>query len=223
MKTNLRKLLSTLLAVAIVFGLFAAMPQTARAATGRIDIGGSIGLELSGNKGGTGWSWSAGNNVLNLDSAYTKQQIVINCAASDTISIVYSGNVTVFGIRCDGSMRIGRNTSDGKLTIDDIGGNTGIYAHGNVTISGIADIMINSVYSGIYAYGNVTISGGTVAINSSSGMGIRADENVTISGGTVAINSTSYGINAGENVTISGGTVAINSTGIGDGAHRQKY
>jgi hypothetical protein len=210
MKTKSRKLLSTLLALVMVFGLFAAMPRTASAETGTIDIGGDTALNLNVNRGGTGWFWSAGSNVLNLDSAYTGEYILINCLIIDTINIVYSGNVRVSGIRCEGNMSIGRNTSDGKLRIENSPGYDEIYVHGNLTISGVADVLINATHRGIYSLGNITISGGTVTINSNDD-GIRAFNYVTISGGTVTINSNDDGIYAGY-IIISGGIVTINST-----------
>jgi len=206
-----------------------------------IDIGGVTGVKIAANQSGTGWTWEAATKTLTLTSAYTGQPIYIHCAATDTINLVYSGNVTItnpyhdFGaLTCDG--RLNMTGSGGTFTLDSSDGygmgstrvtiNSGAYNiisdveglwsdGGNITISGGSVTISTSSNRGIRAYNSdVIINGGTVTISSGGNAGIEAN-NISISGGTVAINTLIYGIDALYNVAISGGTVAINTEAVG--------
>ncbi len=97
---------------------------------------------------------------------------------------------------------------NGDNTLSSIG--TGIYAAGDVSISGTGKVDITADTTGIDAVGDVSISDtGTVDITAGT-YGICADGgSVSISGGTVTIKNASIGIYAGGSVTITDGTVNI--------------
>jgi len=201
-----------------------------------MDIGGVDNVDIASNQSGTGWTWTASSKTLTLTSAYTREFIQIRCAQTDTINLVYSGNVTIknphidlCALLCDG--RLNMTGSGGTLTIDSTDGwgigvervtiNNGVYnissgsdgisSNGGIAINGGSVAISTSSSSGIYGYhSDVSINGGTVTIAAGGSAGIEAD-NITISGGTVAINTLANGIIASYNVAISGGTVAINA------------
>jgi len=119
-----------------------------------------------------------------------------------------------------------------------IGYSFGIRANGNITIQGSGTLTVTAgtaaqISCGIYADGNVTISGGTVTAtggettqDSRGSNGINAD-GVTISGGTVTATggkaaNNSRGIYAYTNVTISGGTVTATG-GEATGEESESY
>ena len=90
----------------------------------------------------------------------------------------------------------------------------GIYAYGNITVSGEGTLNIAADY-GIYTSGgNVTIEGGELTINAEE-YGIWAyDGNVTIEDGELTINAVEYGIHVSDgNVTIEKGTTKITVSG----------
>jgi hypothetical protein len=87
------KTLVQLVTLAIIFAL-AATP--AFAATGTMDIGGTKVSGLGSDRSGTGWSWNASTGALTLDNTYTGEVVAINCATSDSIDLVYSGDVRLF-------------------------------------------------------------------------------------------------------------------------------
>ena len=184
-----KKSLSILLAVAVAIGLFAATPLSATAATGALDVGGRHLDDLRQDDSGLGWRWSSATNTIALTSAFTGNNIRINCNPGDTVNFVYTGDVKInnssgSAIECNGSMNI--NGSGGRLTISS--GDTAIHTGGDLTIRGGADIAIDSRSSGITAGGGVSISGSTVDVSAVND-GISSSGNVAINNSSGSVKS----------------------------------
>jgi hypothetical protein len=209
------------------------LPTTAAyAATGSMDIDGTTGVSLATDQSGTGWTWTAASATLTLNSSYTGEAIKINCASTETVNLVYTGNVTVASssatasaLTCDGWLNI--SGSGGTLSLSYTGG--GYF--GALTVNG--DLIVNSgtvnaessgtsdasrIAAAIRTYGLLTISGAasvTAQVTGANANGIASENNIVIStSGTVTANSTGSGYALytpawGSSVAISGGTVAL--------------
>jgi len=182
-----------------IIAFFVLTTPTAMAATGWMTVGNYV-PDLTVNASDAGWSWTAATNTLELNSAYSGFDINIQCASTDNINLVYTGDVSVVtagtsAIHCGGGLTI--NGSGGTLTL------------------GASESAIT------FDYGSLTINSGTIVMtttstNSSACSILGAMKNVTIGGSAnVTINSNAIGIAAG-NVTISTtGEVNIATTAVG--------
>ena len=155
------------------------------------------------------------NAELTIELVGTNTVIIDNSECTSYAIYIANGNLIIEG--------------NGSLTAT---GDTGIYAWGNISISGentsvIAtgnygiqtnggDIDIdggkveaNGGYNGIVAYGNISISGGEVRATATyeSGTGIYAEGNIDIDGGKVEANGGYGGIYADGNIDIDGDKV----------------
>ena len=188
--------------------LFLAVCTNLNAATGNMTIGGTSVPDLSINATGTGWTWNATTETLDLTSVYTGKSIEINCQSTDVINLVYDGNITVSNATADG-----------------------IYCNGSLTIGGSNGILTfaytgeDYMYSGLTTMQSLTINSGDINIESSSShpdFGASAvyavgGFNIT---GTANVTSTATGDNAHGLYTEAGnseisttGTVTVNATG----------
>ena len=195
-----------------------------------IGIGGMDHIDIATNQNGTGWDWIASSKTLTLTSAYTGEPILIKCAATDTVSFEYSGNITITNNVWESALYC-----EGNLNVAGSGGTLTLNSPSDYGLSARGRIIINSGTFNIYAYNNgieansdITINGGTITISTADEYGMYGiysydDGNVTISGGTITIRANQGGISVADNgnVTISGGTLMIISydSGIttGDG------
>lgn len=171
-------------------------------------VGGTPYVDLASNRAGAGWAWNAATATLMLDSSYTGSNIQINCASTDTINLVYTGNVSIVGssdiisaLVCEGNLNI--NGSGGTLTVD---------------------YTADSDYCALEVSGKLTIQSGALDATSAGSIGsmetavIYADNGVTITGSANVTATTtgdvSHGIFTSNNLTIStSGTVTAKGTG----------
>ena len=224
-KTKITRLLGILLALVMLVGL---LPTTALAAeataTANFTSGdGSAALELlnAAKTGTENSTWDADTKTLTLNGVNftTTAAIAVKLPAGSTIVLAEGTTNTITG---------GNSASEDCY---------GIYAEGNLTISGSGTLNVtagnaSSRSCGIYAGSNtdkaLTISSGTVIatggdVSSGPSFGIYTLGYFTISGtadvtgkGGTATGDGSFGISAEKQVNISGGTVkAIGGTGIG--------
>jgi hypothetical protein len=210
--------------LAAVLLTMVAVPVFAAVSPGStLDIDGSGPIDLTaGDVPGTGWHWYYSSSTLTLDDTYGGDYIVINCAQSDTINLVYSGNVTINNvsgdaINCGGNLIIDCSSS-GTLTLG--GEGYGIRAYGELTITGNADVTATATdASGVAIYGDdVTITGNadvTATATGTSGVAIMGS-NFTITGNAdVTATATGTGgmaIGGDDKVTISG-SANVDATG----------
>ncbi|MDL2274288.1 putative Ig domain-containing protein, partial [Oscillospiraceae bacterium OttesenSCG-928-G22] len=183
---------------------------TPPAATGTMTIGGKT-VALNSNQSGTGWTWTAGNATLKLTSDYGGAPIAIKCDSTDTINLVYTGNVSITSaavstLYCFGSLNI--TGSGGTLALSYTGSDSQCLAleayGGALKIGGAA--VVNATGAGsedsyaavIYGNAGVTISGSasvTATATGTDASGIwSADGDITIStSGTVTANGNGAG------------------------------
>ena len=220
---NTRTYVSTLIAIAMVFCLCAAIPLTASAVNTDVTV-----LETE-----------------DIASLQAKIQAAINASSSgDTVTVIgadldqvgstlyldVATGVTVVwktGYVCPGSIvRLISLTGNGTFEVAE-GGYLAIHDTGNTIVSESGTtIMVNggtvSIGGGRYAISgdNVIVNSGTVSCAGLSGAAIHAEganPNITINGGTVISTApNSYGIqyNGGGTVIVNGGTVIATSFGI---------
>ncbi len=199
--------------------------------TGTMEIGGTTISDLTQSDNGTGWNWNASTATLTLNSSYGgNDKINIQCASSDHINLVLTGNVTIaatdwWGINVSGGLTIqaGSHTlavsattydaiqASGGITIESgtviaTGGGNGLTTgSGSIVITGSANVT---------ATGFTDPSGPIWSFN-----GIQSiNGNVIISTSRV-VNATGGkgGISAGG-VTIESGTVNANGGGFALGS-----
>ncbi|MDR1704060.1 MAG: hypothetical protein LBS19_05185, partial [Clostridiales bacterium] len=89
--------------------------------SGTMTIDGALVSNLANPASGIGWSWTANTDTLTLGSDYTGGAIDINCQTTDTVNLVYSGNVTISSatasaLSCAGNLNISESGSGGTLT-----------------------------------------------------------------------------------------------------------
>ena len=195
------------------------MPLAAFAAGGTLHIDGNAGVPLAFNQSGDGWNWVAGSQTLALDSAYSGKLIYFN--TSDTIYLVYSGNVTIISaidmqaLCSDGDLLI--SGSGGTLTLKSSGGFEALAAD-SITIGGDAviyaesdDTKVITAYDGdvtIKENASVTVKGtgaDTTGIYSDSG-GITIDTTGAVD---VTATGAAFALDAGSQIDIKNGTVDI--------------
>lgn len=190
--------------------LFLAVCTNLNAATGNMTIGGTSVPDLSINATGTGWTWNATTETLDLTSVYTGKSIEINCQSTDVINLVYDGNITVSNATADG-----------------------IYCNGSLTIGGSNGILTfaytgeDYMYSGLTTMQSLTINSGDINIESSSSHSEFHASAVYARGGfiitgTANVTSTATGDKAhglytewGNSEISTTGTLTVNATGNG--------
>lgn len=142
--------------------------------TGTMDIGGETVSDLRTNAGdisAKGWAWNAATATLTVNSSYTGSPIAVNCQFTDTVNLIYTGDVSITSgtastIYCEGSLVI--TGSGGTLTLNSTSSNfyCVIEVYGALTIGDSANV--NAAYAGsgtnpeatvIYAVFGVTVSG----------------------------------------------------------------
>ncbi|MDF9830195.1 Ig-like domain-containing protein [Parabacteroides sp. PF5-6] len=114
------QLTMVILALASGINLYAVGDNTS---TGTLYIGeNDYDLSVDQEKTGEpGWKWTAKTSTLALDTGYVAKAIYINCANKDSITLVYTANITIEStgttpLRCDGALTIqGKNNR--KLTL----------------------------------------------------------------------------------------------------------
>ena len=223
MKSKSKKLLSGLLATAMIFSLFAAMPLTASAVSSdtTIDLSeGWFGSTDQSAPGGTSWEYIAASNTikvhddvsvigdatggtktlgLEIDSGVTAiWKAEYSGSANPLIKLSGSGE---FEIAQDGVLN---NTGTG-FTID-ITGTVSVHVSGGTVRGGKA---INATGGGP----SVKVSGGTVE-SSGNNSAISVKDKIEISGGTVKATGDSMTVSSQGDIVISGGTVINTGTGV---------
>ncbi|TCL60941.1 S-layer family protein [Kineothrix alysoides] len=180
--------------------------------TGTMNIGGTTVDDLStGTPSGKGWAWNASDATLTLDYTYVGQPIAINCQSADTVSLVYTGDVSITSaaasaIYCVGNLNI--TGSGGTLKLDSTSGDSqycAIEVYQALTIGGSANVNATCAGSGtspsaavIYGMWGVTVSGSanvTATATGTDASGIWVENgDITIStGGTVTANGNGIG------------------------------
>ncbi len=172
-----------------------------RTTNNTITVSGTDALTITGDgtNGGTGWSVIVSDATeVNLEA-----ETVIKGATGQAALRVDAADVTVSG-------------PDSGVAPTITGDEQGIYASGNITLTGTFGNITGAVDEGIYADGDVTISGTVAGINGLRDGIYSEDGGVTISGNVTGdIKSTGTepdtygnyfhnGIDADGNITISG-------------------
>ncbi|HBR01897.1 MAG TPA: hypothetical protein DD738_04740 [Ruminiclostridium sp.] len=201
--------------------------------TGTMDIGGVTGKDPASNQSGTGWTWTANTATLALDSSYGGGPIAINCQSTDTINLVYSGNVSIAStassaLYCKGSLSI--TGSGGTLTIDSRSQDPWHVAVDVrvLAIGGNAQVNAESANSGtnpyavvIYGQNGVTVTDSasltTVATgDDASGIWVERGDITISTTGTVTANGKGtgggLGIHNGKKLDMSSGSLALTGT-----------
>ena len=222
MKITVKKLLSTLLAVVMVLGLFAALPAPASAASirlvnsaaslktelGRFESGDTIrlmanidyyeGIEINGKS-------------LTID-LYTFYLNVYNSAGAG-LNVSNGGEVILAGESAVSKFNVtgreyGVYVGDGKATVSNI--NTSFHTGRAVFAAGTGNLTVNGNVTGIM-HGVRAMDSATVTVNGSISGGTRGvaasdAANVTVNGDVSATESGSAGISADgtSNVTVNG-------------------
>ena len=202
MERGSKKLLSTLLALAMVFSLFAAMPLTANA-------------EAAGLLAGTIFNYDPGNS----GPAVGQLTAIANSATQVTVKGKVSGATNSLQLDIDPGVTViwtaelTGTVSGGNGLIELIGsGKFEVATGGSITNNGTDD----TVYANAAGF-NITVSGGTVKA-AGGGVAIRANApapaTVTMNNGTVSASGGGraiYATNAA--VTVIGGTVEATGSG----------
>ena len=220
MKAIPRKLLSTLLAVAMVVTLFVAMPMTAGAASSTVTIVQGEGVLVTSQKIQTAISNASPGETVTVTGSKTNFDMgLIEIPSGVTVlwKAACSGNAVdatyglltvngsgTFEVAAGGSII---NTGDGPA-IRSLGASAAIIVSGGtVSNTGTGDT--------IYSTGTnnrITVSGGLG--ENSNGIAILADganTSITVSGGTVSATGEAPGIftnGAGATISVSSGTVS---------------
>ena len=209
MKGKTRKLLSTLLTLAMVFSIFAVMPITASAAGDTATWTDSTEAVIS--------SWTDTGNVItisgtpsgNLDVPATAGlEVTITGTVTNSPNPIYinigAGAKVIW--KADFSSVYGAGVSISK---------SGLGAF-EVAGGSITNNASNNAFGALTASGPVTISGGTVENTSTNGSSFAIySGRVTVSGGTVKANGGMgvYYNAAGLGIEVTGGTVESAGTG----------
>jgi uncharacterized repeat protein (TIGR02543 family) len=221
----IRKLLSLIIAVCMLFGMLPTLVFAVDGTiTGTMDIGGQTGIDLGSSidkLGSSGWDWNAATATLTLDSSYSgANKISINCGSTDTVNLVYSGDISIdapyAAILCYGNLNI--SGTGGALTLTS--GSGPLYAVGDLQITGGTVTTTTTEYysRGIMSErGNITISGAATVTASGTGTGdgfgiVAQSGDLTISTtGTVTATGNQYAI-AAVTTTVNSGTVELNGS-----------
>ena len=225
-KTKIKRLLGILLALSMVVGMLPTVALAEGSATETADFSAdpttALGLlNAAKTDGAEDSTWDSTTNTLTLNGVNfeTTAAAAVKLPADSTIVLAEDTTNTITG---------GNSASEGCY---------GIYAEGNLTISGSGTLNVTggnttgtadgSRGCGIYTDQALTISGGTVkaygGATYKASLGIYSKNNINISGtadvtaiGGTATGDGSFGINAEGEVIISGGEVkAIGGTGRG--------
>ena len=217
MRRNKKRLLSVLLSTMIALSLFAAAPMTVFATTPPPGPYSPIAWDLI-NTDGSGifvasgtWTWDSTNRILTLDNIIFNTTADYALGLPDGTTIILIGNSTI------------TSTNASPNTFSD-----GIYADGNLTITGGGSLVVssgpaNTASYGILSTGGLTISDGSavtsISNNAPISIGIYAFDGLTISGGSTVTatggtaTSFSAGIFAISNFLINGDSVIIATGG----------
>ena len=217
MRRNKKRLLSVLLSTVIALALFAAAPMTVYALASPPGPSAIIGINLIGlgdqngigTAGGT-WNWDQANLTLTLDN--------LNFTTTADFALAVQGDAKI--VLIGSNFLTSTNTLPGNFS-------DGIYAAGNLTITGPGSLNVSSgpaaISYGILATGNLTIDNGAVVTATGNiaafSIGIYAFDGLTISGGSTvtstggAATSFSAGIFAISNFLINGDSVIIATGG----------
>ena len=233
----MKKLLSILIAIALMLSLsvtaFAAEEPTLYVAGVAVT---SDNLEINSADNGaiTGSAtYDPDTKTLTLDNfSYTGEGYAIpdtdsgaviysngnlNLKLAGTSSITYdnSADPVVYpaGFQVYGDLTV-TDDSDGSLTVT--AGDTGISAHGNITISGVNTVVeatgTGEDSFGIYSSAILSINGGKVeAIGSSCGIAVQ--DGLTLNGGMATGKGSEYGIMSQYDIIINSGTLEATASG----------
>ena len=139
----------------VIFAIFwceLIMPNIVNAATGFAWLDGAdeaSTCDLSVDSSGVGWRWTAAENKLTLDSAYT-YYVYINCGDADKINIEVNGDV-----------KISKGTYGSAISVT---GALNIYGTGTLTLIP-SEIATEYSIPTIRAAQNVTISGASIVVS----------------------------------------------------------
>ena len=210
----------------------------ASAATGYLWIAGNDfdnPYDLESDSYGTGWSWSASESLLSLNSSYTGEYIYISSSYGDTITLNVTGNVIVNGgdvgvpLCCDGDLNInGTGTlrfipsdfaEEYSLPTIQSSGNL-IFSGANVitTSEGELNSAIFSGYSDIIFTGDAQV---TASSKGTQGYAVYTGRNVIL-GGNADLTASGEGTDA-AGIFIKAGNLTVNddasltARGIGEG------
>ena len=187
--------------------------------TGTMVIEGQ-GVSLNdGAKSGTGWDWNAATATLTLNGSYGEQSINIQCGASDTINLVLAGNATLKGgsssaIGCAGNLKIKAGEYKLNLSASDNGKNA-LSAMGSIAIESGTVVADSELSNGVYASGDITISGSaSVTANGYPDPSSSGAHGIQSAGGDILINTTGTVVAEGgidgmtaRQITVEKGTV----------------
>lgn len=181
--------------------------------TGTMTIGGQSNVNLAGDTTDTGWAWTASTATLTLDSSYVAANpIAIDCQSTDTINLVYTGNVSITSgsastIYCKGNLNISESGSGGTLTITSSSSNSLYCAIEVVGALEISSGTINAAAAGSGTSPNAAV------IYGSRGVTITGSANVTTN--ATGTDASGIYVEAGDITISTSGTVTANGTGAG--------
>ena len=159
------------------------MPLAAFAGVNGVDVGGTSVANVLVNEdhlSTRGWAWHASTSTLMLNSNYNNapsnsDYIYFDCSPTDTIRLIYAGNVTIDGdsyvaLECKGNLEIA--SSSGLLTLYSTGDSAIFCNNGGLIIRADAKIDARSHASGVEVigtYGDIIIEDNASVIVTSTG------------------------------------------------------
>ncbi len=191
--------------------------------SGTMVIGGEVGKNLANDQSGTGWTWDRETATLTLTSDYVSSNgIWIVCQPTDTIHLVYSGDVTISAsdcaLSCEGALSISGN---GTLTLEITSSSIEALRVANGNLNILSGKIIATGRIGIITYaGDIIIHNGANVTATSIGetgrrVGIQASKEygIFINGATISASTMGDGqydaaLLAG-NININGGVVNL--------------
>ena len=238
MKRKSRQFLSTLLAAAMIFAMFAAMPLTAGAANSdnTIDLSGSWIASSGSDITWANWEYKHSNGRIHVRGDVTVVGKVtgaektlgfdIDSGATVKWAADYSGSaIALIGLKGQGG--IFEVAAGGKIR-NETNGNSVLVEGGQavkvVVNGGILSSKGGPVISANPDYASVDVKNGTVESTERNTAAIVATTGkINVSGGVVSVTGSSGVIISGGAIVISGGIVRNKGTGVavssyGDGA-----
>ena len=226
MKTKTGRIISILLALAVMLGLFAAMPLTAHAA----DLGTSIGNSYSVSALETAIQNSL--NALNSGDTFTisgsKTNVdkTMKLTIPSGIKLIWKADYS--GVSTDSStdgwyllMLSGGGTFEmvegSIIHASTEGSHSRLLCAGDATTINVKGGSLKAYNCAIWTNAPVNVSGGTISVENGTANGAilatGSNASVKVSGGTVEAAGDSNAIvgNASSSVTVSGGTVSSES------------
>lgn len=209
--------LCTSFVVLLAFLMISAPVYVSAAATGTMDIGGQTDVDLAANNNGTGWTWIAATDTLTLTSDYQPENhIRFYCQSTDTINVVFDGNVSItpesaHAIACEGNLTI-NGSSGGTLNLTVSGKINPINSVGDCFIGSGNLVLTADAMTSIYTGQSLIISGDATIYTESWTLGIFSEGNITISdSASVAVELTGT---IPDHGLASNGGIVIDTTGI---------